>query len=108
MCHNEKKGARRMASMTSDASDTSNEQQQAQRNKNTRGRGLFHQSITVILAECVCVCACFVSVCLCWSAGVRNDDLAQEETITATDTRSNCGNVTHQSYSIMLQLGMIE
>ena len=34
VCHNEKKGARRMASTTSDTGDTSSKQQQAQRKEN--------------------------------------------------------------------------
>ena len=54
VCHN-KKGARRMASMTSNSGNTSSKQQQAQRKQNnlntTRERGPFHQSITAILTE---------------------------------------------------------
>ena len=45
-----KKGARRMASTTSDTGDTSSKQQQAQCKENYN-KGPFHQSITAILTE---------------------------------------------------------
>ena len=95
VCHNEKKSAKQMASTTSDTSDTSSNISSSKHNANkhtTRGRGPFHQSITVILTgekrEAVAnpthvavylfrdldrMCVCCIVCCVLWTEFLGNE-----------------------------------